>query len=75
MCSRNAQGTQVTETQDLVHEIQSVREIIAAEWQDLEQHALTDRERRRLRVRIEAFAGELARLLTRLDELDNASRP
>lgn len=55
--------------------IQDFRAQIAEEWNDIDEMALTDKERASLRLYLTLFVDDLVSLMKRLNEADNADRP
>ena len=62
-----------TEADDLIQHIRGLREAIDQDWRDLDCLALTDNERTRIRDHIRYCTKDLADLLARMDEIEEAS--
>jgi hypothetical protein len=63
-----------TETQTLTRELDALRETVQRTWFDLDELALTARERSAIRRQVRACAMALADLDTRLGEIDYYDR-
>ena len=64
----------MTDTERLMTDIRSCRERIALGWLDVDEMALTDKERAGLRLHLTLLIDALGALLKRLDQADDASR-
>lgn len=62
----------MTETAELLRDIERLRESIRLDWQDLDRLALTDAERQRIREHVQICTHDLVELLHRLDEMEDA---
>jgi hypothetical protein len=60
----------MTETEKLLRDIQTLRESIHIDWDDLASNPLREEERKNIRVHIELCQIELKNLLDRLWSLD-----
>jgi hypothetical protein len=65
----------LSESDTLLGYIQNFRAQIAEGWNDIDELALTDKERAALRLYLTLFMDDLISLMKRLNEADNADRP
>ena len=65
-----AKKQKMTETEKLLRDIQTLRELIKIDWDDLASNPLREEERKNIRVHIELCQIELKNLLDRLWSLD-----
>ena len=63
----------MSDAQDLVRALDTLREAIGQEWNNVGPMALTEKEQATLRLHIALCMDELATLLTRMTEADDDS--
>ncbi len=64
----------MTETEVLIRELETLRRAINHDWRDLEQLALTDRERAVIRLHIKFCIQDMAAVIGRMDHEESANQ-
>jgi hypothetical protein len=65
---------QVTESERLQSDIQTLRAAIARDWDAIDEHALTEKEQAELRLHITLCVDDLVALLKLLNGIEHARR-